>query len=122
MSQLTKTFKDIVGDGNVLTRELDTAYYRSGFRYGFGGALAVVFPTTLVEQWKVLQAAVEAGCAIIMQATKTGLTGGSSPSGFDYDRDLVIINVGITASSVNVIIPMFLVLTPLLLLLLATAL
>ena len=94
MSQLTKTFEDIVGDGNVLTRELDTAYYRSGFRYGFGGALAVVFPTTLVEQWKVLQAAVEAGCAIIMQATKTGLTGGSSPSGFDYDRDVVIINVG----------------------------
>ena len=59
MSQLTKTFKDIVGDGNVLTRELDTAYYRSGFRYGFGGALAVVFPTSLVEQWKVLQAAVQ---------------------------------------------------------------
>ncbi len=93
MAELAQTFRDIVGDANVLTREMDTAYYRSGFRYGFGGATAVVFPSTLVEQWKVLEAAVNAGCAIIMQATKTGLTGGSSPSGFDYDRDVVIINV-----------------------------
>ena len=69
------------------------AYYRSGFRCGFGVAKAVVFPSTLIEQWKVLQVAVDAGCAIIMQAAKTGLTGGSSPSGFDYDRDVVIINV-----------------------------
>ena len=92
MAHLAKTFKDIVGDGNVLTKEMETAYYRSGFRYGFGGAAAVVFPANLVEQWQVLQVAVDAGCAIIMQATKTGLTGGSSPSGFDYDRDVVIIN------------------------------
>jgi D-lactate dehydrogenase len=92
MAELARTFKDIVGDGNVLTREADTAYYRTGFRCGYGGASAVVFPATLLEQWRVLQAAVDAGCAIIMQATKTGLTGGSSPSGFDYDRDVVIIN------------------------------
>ena len=92
MAQLVRTFKDIVGDANVLTREGDTAYYRTGFRCGYGGASAVVFPSTLLEQWRVLQAAVDAGCAIIMQATKTGLTGGSSPSGFDYDREVVIIN------------------------------
>ena len=94
MSELVRTFKDIVGDSNVLTKEMDTAYYRSGFRYGFGGATAVIFPSSLVELWKVLQAAVDADCAIIMQATKTGLTGGSSPSGFDYDRKVVIINTG----------------------------
>ena len=93
MAELTSTFKSIVGDANVLTRDIDTAYYRTGFRHGSGEAAAVVFPATMVEQWRVLQAAVEAGCAIIMQATKTGLTGGSSPSGFDYDRDVVIINV-----------------------------
>lgn len=92
MPELARIFQDIVGTRNVLTRELDTAYYRSGFRYGFGGAEAVVFPTSLLQQWQVLQAAVDAGCAIIMQATKTGLTGGSSPSGFDYDRPVVIIN------------------------------
>ncbi|HBZ97499.1 MAG TPA: D-lactate dehydrogenase, partial [Phycisphaerales bacterium] len=94
MSELVRTFKDIVGDSNVLTKEMDTAYYRSGFRYGFGGATAVIFPSSLVELWKVLQAAVDADCAIIMQATKTGLTGGSSPSGFDYDREVVIVNTG----------------------------
>tara|TARA_B100001059_G_scaffold216060_1_gene234128 strand:- start:209 stop:1981 length:1773 start_codon:yes stop_codon:yes gene_type:complete len=94
MAELAGRFRDIVGDQNVLTKEMDTAYYRSGFRYGFGGAAAVVFPSTLLQQWKVLEAAVEAGCAIIVQATKTGLTGGSSPSGFDYDRPVVIINVG----------------------------
>ena len=55
---------------HVLTREMDTAYYRSGFRCGFGGAKAVMFPSTLVEQWKVLQVAVDAGCAIMMQAAK----------------------------------------------------
>ncbi len=93
MAELVKIFRDIVGNENVLTKEMDTAYYRSGFRYGFGGASAVVFPSTLLEQWKVLEAAVAADCAIIIQATKTGLTGGSSPSGFDYDREVVIINV-----------------------------
>ncbi|MEO2000627.1 MAG: FAD-binding protein, partial [Pirellulales bacterium] len=93
MAEIIDAFKNIVGNANVLTKDMDTAYYRSGFRCGFGGAKAVVFPSTLVEQWKVLQVAVDAGCAIIMQAAKTGLTGGSSPSGFDYDRDVVIINV-----------------------------
>ncbi|MCH2143177.1 MAG: D-lactate dehydrogenase [Phycisphaerales bacterium] len=92
MAHLSEIFQDIVGKANVLTKEMDTAYYRSGFRYGFGEAAAVVFPNTLVQQWQVLQAAVDAQCAIIMQATKTGLTGGSSPSGFDYDRPVVIIN------------------------------
>ena len=92
-TSLISTFENIVGPKNVLTKEHKTAYYRSGFRSGFGGALAVVFPETLLEQWKVLQACVDAECAIIMQATKTGLTEGSCPSGFDYDRDVVIINI-----------------------------
>ncbi len=92
-SSLIHRFEAIVGQRNVLTKDRKTAYYRSGFRSGFGGAVAVVFPTSLLEQWKVLQASVEANCAIIMQATKTGLTEGSCPSGFDYDRPVVIINV-----------------------------
>ncbi|MEM1055864.1 MAG: D-lactate dehydrogenase [Bacteroidota bacterium] len=89
---LISSLRQVVGANHVLTEDGDTAYYRSGFRSGFGGATAVVFPGSLLEQWKVLQACVEAGAAIIMQATKTGLTGGSGPSGFDYDRDLVIVN------------------------------
>ncbi|MEM1422434.1 MAG: D-lactate dehydrogenase [Planctomycetota bacterium] len=92
MADVIDAFKEIVGDANVLTKDRNTAYYRSGYRYGFGGAKAVVFPRTLLEQWRVLQAAVDAGCCIIMQATKTGLTGGSTPSGSGYDRDVVIVN------------------------------
>jgi D-lactate dehydrogenase len=90
---LIDQFRQIVGAKNVLTSDSDTAYYRTGFRYGHGGAAAVVFPETLLEQWQVLQAAVEARCIVIMQAAKTGLTGGSSPSGEDYDRDVIIINI-----------------------------
>lgn len=90
--ELVTKFETIVGRENVFTKDSDTAYYRTGFRYGFGGAVAVVFPTSLLEQWRVLQACVESKCVILMQAAKTGLTGGSCPSGFDYDRDLVIIN------------------------------
>ena len=92
-SELLTSFESIVGSKHVLTKEHKTAYYRSGFRSGFGGALAVVFPGTLLEQWKVLKACVEGNCAIIMQATKTGLTEGSCPSGFDYDREVVVINI-----------------------------
>ena len=95
MSQnaLIDQFRKIVGTKNVLTSDSDTAYYRTGFGYGHGGASAVVFPESLLDQWRVLKAAVEARCIIIMQAAKTGLTGGSSPSGEDYDRDVIIINI-----------------------------
>ena len=85
--------KKIVGNRGVLTSDSQTAYYRSGFRSGFGGALAVVFPNSLLELWKILKISVEANYAIIMQATKTGLTEGSSPSGFDYDREVIVINI-----------------------------
>ncbi|MBG85852.1 MAG: D-lactate dehydrogenase [Verrucomicrobiales bacterium] len=90
---LITELEDIVGWDNVYTRESKTAYYRSGFRSGFGDAAAVVFPRTLLEQWQVLEKCVAANCAIIMQATKTGLTEGSCPSGSDYDRPVVIINI-----------------------------
>ena len=85
--------KKIVGNRGVLTSDSQTAYYRSGFRSGFGGALAVVFPNSLLELWETLKISVEANYAIIMQATKTGLTEGSSPSWFDYDREVIVINI-----------------------------
>ena len=91
VSNLIAALQSVVGAKHVLTDEGDTAYYRTGFRYGFGGAAAVGFPGSLLEQWRVLQACVDAGAAILMQGTKTGLTGGSGPSGFDYDRPLVIV-------------------------------
>ncbi len=91
--KLINKFSEIVGQEHVLTQDTKTDYYRSGFRSGKGTALAVLFPGSLVEQWTLLKAAVEANCIIIMQAAKTGLTEGSTPSGDDYDRPVVIINI-----------------------------
>ena len=82
----------IVGAGHVLTGKKETGRYRTGFRFGSGNTLAVVRPGSLVEQWKVLRACVAANKIIIMQAANTGLTGGSTPDGEDYDRDIVIVN------------------------------
>ncbi|RSD28369.1 D-lactate dehydrogenase [Vibrio pectenicida] len=90
---IIQAFIDIVGRKNVLTAEKKTEYYRSGFRSGKGKALAILFPGSLVEQWRLLETAVKSNCIIIMQAAKTGLTEGSTPSGKDYDRDVVIINI-----------------------------
>jgi D-lactate dehydrogenase len=82
----------IVGARHVLTTPGQTLRFRRGFRFGLGNALAVVQPGSLVEQWRVLQACVAADTIVIMQAANTGLTGGSTPDGNDYDREIVIIS------------------------------
>jgi len=82
----------LVGHSHLLTDPEKTARYRKGFRSGQGEALAVVFPGTLLELWRVLSACVNADKIILMQAANTGLTEGSTPNGNDYDRDIVIIS------------------------------
>ncbi|MCY1698315.1 D-lactate dehydrogenase [Lelliottia sp. SL45] len=82
----------LVGHSHLLTDPEKTARYRKGFRSGQGEALAVVFPGTLLELWRVLSACVNADKIILMQAANTGLTEGSTPNGDDYDRDIVIIS------------------------------
>ncbi|CAI1924607.1 D-lactate dehydrogenase [Serratia fonticola] len=84
--------KNIVGNAQVLTGERSTERYRKGFRSGGGKALAVVFPTRLLQLWQILQACVVADKIVIMQAANTGLTEGSTPSGQDYDREIVIVS------------------------------
>ncbi|ERK14860.1 MULTISPECIES: D-lactate dehydrogenase [Serratia] len=84
--------KSIVGNAQVLTGERSTERYRKGFRSGGGKALAVVFPTRLLQLWQILQACVAADKIVIMQAANTGLTEGSTPSGQDYDREIVIVS------------------------------
>ncbi|AVJ16762.1 D-lactate dehydrogenase [Serratia rhizosphaerae] len=84
--------KQIVGGPQLLTDARSTERYRKGFRSGEGQALAVVFPTRLLQLWQVLQACVDADKVVIMQAANTGLTEGSTPSGNDYGRDVVIIS------------------------------
>ncbi len=89
---LIASLNDIVGARHVLTHPRRTARYRTGFRFGSGPALAVVEPGSLVELWRVLRACIEAGTVVITQAANTGLTGGSTPFGDDYDRPVVIVS------------------------------
>jgi D-lactate dehydrogenase (quinone) len=90
--QFIEQLKSIVGSRHVLTKPESTLRYRKGFRFGDGPALAVVRPRNLVEQWRVLKACLASDKIIIMQAANTGLTGGSTPDGSDYDRDIVIVS------------------------------
>lgn len=82
----------IVGSQFTLIDSAKKQPFTQGFRFGSGEALAVVRPATLIEIWRVLSVCVEHDLTIIMQAANTGLTGGSTPYGDDYDRDMVIIN------------------------------
>ena len=89
---LIASMRDVVGQAYLLTDKAKKQPYTKGFRFGAGEALAVVRPGTLVEIWRVLKLCVGADVAVIMQAANTGLTGGSTPDGKDYDRPLVIIS------------------------------
>ena len=89
---LLAQLQSVVGTAHVLTGEQATRRFRRGHRSGEGKVLAVVRPGTLLEQWQVMQASVAAGCIVIMQAANTGLTGGSTPDGDDYDRDVVLVS------------------------------
>lgn len=89
---LIAQLKTIVGSAQVLTSERSTERYRKGFRSGGGNAVAVVFPTRLLQLWQILQTCVAADKIVIMQAANTGLTEGSTPSGQDYDREIVIVS------------------------------
>ena len=81
----------IVGQTHVLSDPAATERYTRGYRYGRGEVVAVVRPGSLVEQWRVLKACLNAGAVVIFQAANTGLTGGSTPFG-DYDRPVVLVS------------------------------
>jgi D-lactate dehydrogenase len=91
-TDLLEQLKNIVGDTYLLTATEKMQPYTKGFRFGSGEALAVVRAGSLVEIWQTLKACHTADVAIIMQAANTGLTGGSTPDGNDYDRPIVIIS------------------------------
>ncbi|MDY4279725.1 MAG: D-lactate dehydrogenase [[Pasteurella] mairii] len=91
--QLITALTQIVGARHIITDPDKTESYRNGYRFGTGNAIAVLRPGSLVEFWRILKICVAADVIVITQAANTGLTGGSTPSGNDYDRDIVIINV-----------------------------
>ena len=91
-SRLINDLKAITGDKHILTAKWSKQQYSKGWRYGEGEALAVAKPGALLEIWQILQICVKADIIVIMQAANTGLTGGSTPDGNDYDRPIVIIS------------------------------
>nr|WP_228703777.1 D-lactate dehydrogenase [Acinetobacter larvae] len=90
--QVLTQLQQILGVQHVLTQDHQTRFYRQGRRYGSGAVWAVIVPGTLLQQWRALQLLIAADCIVIMQAANTGLTGGSTPFGDDYDRPVVIIS------------------------------
>jgi D-lactate dehydrogenase len=82
----------VVDVQEVLSTETDMAFYTRGMRFGRGRAFAVVLPRTLLALWRVLQVCVDSDAIILMQAAKTGVTGGSTPYGSDYGRRVVIVS------------------------------
>ena len=91
-SKLVQDLKTITGDKYILTAEWSKQPYCKGWRYGAGEAFAVAKPGTLLEIWKILEICVNENIIVIMQAANTGLTGGSTPNGNDYDRPILIIS------------------------------
>ncbi|MEL1263260.1 D-lactate dehydrogenase [Pseudoxanthomonas putridarboris] len=89
---LLERLRRAVGAAHVLTGARATRRFRKGYRFGEGAVLAVTRPGTLLELWRVLQAVVDAGRIVLLQAANTGLTGGSTPDGDGYDRGIVLVS------------------------------
>ena len=87
-----KDLGNIIGEKNIITTEWGKLPFSKGWRYGEGEALAVAKPGSLFEMWQIIEICVSMDIIIIMQAANTGLTGGSTPFGDDYDRPILIIN------------------------------
>ena len=90
--KIIQDLRQITGNKNLLTKQWNKQTYSKGWRYGSGEALAVATPGSLLEIWKLLEVCVLNDVIVLMQAANTGLTGGSTPYGNDYDRPIVIIN------------------------------
>jgi D-lactate dehydrogenase len=91
-SEIVTRLEQVLGKEQVLTSEDSKAYYTKGYRVGSGKALAVAVPQTLMQLWQVLQACVACDKIILMQAANTGVTGGSTPDGAEYDREVIIVS------------------------------
>lgn len=90
--KIIQDLRQITGNKYLLTKQWNTQTYSKGWRYGSGEALAVASPGSLLEIWKLLEVCILNDVIVLMQAANTGLTGGSTPYGNDYDRPIVIIN------------------------------
>ena len=92
IKNIISEIKKISGSKYIITEDWRKQPYSKGWRYGKGNAFAVVKPGTLIEIWKILELCVKEDIIIIMQAANTGLTGGSTPFGDDYERPVIVLN------------------------------
>ena len=92
LNEFKESLISIVGKSKLLTDIRQTSFYSKGIRVGGGNCFAVAFPTSLLQLWRLLEISIIYKKIIIIQAANTGLTGGSTPDGEDYDRDILIIN------------------------------
>eukprot|EP00536_Pseudo-nitzschia_multiseries_P002428 jgi/Psemu1/183545/e_gw1.32.163.1 len=93
--ELVRNLRRIVGkarcfDGRELTTQ--TSAYLQGARMGRGTALAIVRPNKLKQIQEIVQASVDAGCAVLVQGSNTGLTGASVPRPQTDGRPTVVIS------------------------------
>ncbi len=91
-NNIINELKAVIGKNYVITDDWIKEPFTKGWRYGEGNSLAVVKPGSLLDFWKILKVCVKFDVIIIVQAANTGLTGGSTPFGNNYDRPIVIIN------------------------------
>ena len=92
IKNIISKIKKISGSKYIITEDWRKQPYSKGWRYGKGNAFAVVKPGTLIEIWKILELCLKEDIIIIMQAANTGLTGGSTPYGDDYERPVIVLN------------------------------
>jgi len=89
---LIPKLEQVLGKQYVISDPRRNRRYRQGWRSGSGQAVAVLLPQDLLSFYRCLQVCVQERAIIIIQAANTGLTEGSTPSGADYDRPVVVIN------------------------------
>ena len=97
--------RGLVGRRHLLTGDKATRRFRQGYRFGSGPVLAVVQPGSLVEQWRVLRACVDADVIVISQAANTGLTGGNEQQTIvvpGTDSRFVVNYGGYSSDTINV--------------------
>ena len=80
-----------LGYKNVFFDDKKKSIYTSGWRMPPAKCEVVVTPTSLIKMWNTLKILNKFNKIIIMQASNTSLTGGSTPNG-NYCRKVAIVN------------------------------
>ncbi len=92
---MNKKFKtellEELGEKNVLFSTKEKIAFTRGWRSVPSDCEVVITPSSLINLWNSLKILVKYNKIIIMQASNTSLTGGSTPNG-NYDREVVVVN------------------------------